>query len=326
MREVEIVEHTQIDGLRLFFDTVQYRTPHVHRELELIWLAEGELEVRIEQTQLLARPGEMVLFHPGQLHEFRAAGKGCTFLCVQVSPELVERPFPAFARLRFDQPCPGRVLPPDRYRQLVDTLLALAGNYLARPVGCELTCTGYICLILGTLMADMPHQVLSGGELAGQQRRNDRALRLIRYVDENYIHKVNLTDFARAEGITLGYASHFAREALGQSFQDYVDTVRFNAACKRIAAGQSRLVDVYAASGFSDYRYFSRAFQKRFGITPEAYRRRQRSPVLEETHIHHSLHSLERFYSREKSLELLARCGGVMDSAGASKTCDSTAE
>ena len=86
MREVEIVEHLQIDGLRLFFDTVQYRTPHVHRELELVWLADGALDVRIEQTQLLARPGEMVLFHPGQLHEFRAAGAGCTFLCVQIAP------------------------------------------------------------------------------------------------------------------------------------------------------------------------------------------------------------------------------------------------
>ena len=44
MREVEIVEHLQIDGLRVFFDTVQYRTPHVHRELELIWLSDGDLE------------------------------------------------------------------------------------------------------------------------------------------------------------------------------------------------------------------------------------------------------------------------------------------
>ena len=78
MREVEVVEHPQIDGLHLFFDTVQYRTPHIHRELEVIWLAEGALDVRIEQTQLRVQPGELVLFHPGQLHEFRAVGAGCT--------------------------------------------------------------------------------------------------------------------------------------------------------------------------------------------------------------------------------------------------------
>ena len=287
MREVEIVEHPQIDGLRVFFNTVHYRTAHIHRELELIWLAEGALDVRIEQTRLRAAPGEMVLFHPGQLHAFRAAGDGCTFLCVQIAPELAAHAYPALGRLRFAQPCPGRVLPRDAYAALVQTLLRLAQSYLQQRPGYELTCAGCACLLLGALIEGMPHQLLSGGELAGQQRRNDRALRLMRYVDENYTHKVNA--------------------ALGQSFQDYVDTVRFYAACKQIAAGQGRLVDVYAASGFSDYRYFSRAFQKRFGMTPEEYRRRQ-PPAPEETHIHHSVHSLEQFYTRAQSLALLARC------------------
>lgn len=307
MREVEIVEHPQIDGLRVFFNTVHYRTAHIHRELELIWLAEGALDVRIEQTRLRAAPGEMVLFHPGQLHAFRAAGDGCTFLCVQIAPELAAHAYPALGRLRFAQPCPGRVLPRDAYAALVQTLLRLAQSYLQQRPGYELTSAGCACLLLGALIEGMPHQLLSGGELAGQQRRNDRALRLMRYVDENYTHKVNLSDFAQAEGLSLGYASHFARAALGQSFQDYVDTVRFYAACKQIAAGRGRLVDVYAASGFSDYRYFSRAFQKRFGMTPEEYRRRQ-PPAPEETHIHHSVHSLEQFYTRAQSLALLARC------------------
>ena len=307
MREVEIVEHPQIDGLRVFFNTVHYRTPHVHRELELIWLAAGTLEVRIEQTQVRAAPGEMVLFHPGQLHEFRAAGDGCTFLCVQVAPELVGHAYPSLGRLRFAQPCPGRVLPRGAYNALVQTLLRLAQSYLEQRPGYELTSAGCACLLLGALVEGMPHQLLSGGELAARQRRNDRALRLMRYVDENYTRTIKLADFAQAEGLSLGYASHFAHAALGQSFQDYVDTVRFYAACKQIAAGQGRLVDVYAAAGFSDYRYFSRAFQKRFGMTPEEYRRRQ-PPAPEETHIHHSVHSLEQFYTRAQSLQLLARC------------------
>ena len=173
MREVEVVEHPQIDGLHLFFDTVQYRTPHIHRELEVIWLAEGALDVRIEQTQLRVQPRELVLFHPGQLHEFRAVGAGCTFLCAQIAPELAERPYPAFARLRFDAPCPGRVLPAARYQALVDILLAMMESYLTRPEGYELSCTGRALLLLGRLVAEVPHQVLSGGEMAGQQRRND---------------------------------------------------------------------------------------------------------------------------------------------------------
>ena len=46
MNETEIIQHPQIDGLRIFFDTVDYRTPHVHEEFELIWLMEGRLSVQ----------------------------------------------------------------------------------------------------------------------------------------------------------------------------------------------------------------------------------------------------------------------------------------
>lgn len=115
------------------------------------------------------------------------------------------------------------------------------------------------------------------------------------------MHKIRLSDFARAERRSMSYLSHFVKEALGQSFQEYVNTVRFHCACKLIAAGQRRMLDVCVASGFSDYRYFSAAFQKRLGMTPEEYSRQPQSPVLDEMQVHHSLHSLERFYSREKA-------------------------
>lgn len=304
-QELELVQHPQINGLQLFFDTVQYRTPHFHQELELIWLAEGTLNVRIEQTCLQVRPREMLLFHPGQLHEFRAAGEGCTFLCLQVSPERIEAVCPAFAQLRFQQPCPARELEAEEYVRLVEWMFAAAHCYLYQPKGYELSCTGLVYQILGLLMEKMPHHVMTDGMLDGEKRRNRRALRLIRYVDENYMHKANLTDFASAEGITVGYASHFARKALGQTYQNYLDTVRFHAACQMMATGRYRMLDICVAAGFSDYHYFCRAFQKRYGVTPEEYRRKQPS-TQQEKHIHHSLHTLERFYTRQQSQELLA--------------------
>ena len=57
-----------------------------------------------------------------------------------------------------------------------------------------------------------------------------------------------------------------------KSFQEYVDSVRFQKACRLIELGGLRLLDVSEESGFSDYRYFSRAFVRRTGKTPEEYR------------------------------------------------------
>ena len=98
---------------------------------------------------------------------------------------------------------------------------------------------------------------------------------------------------------------------LGQSFQEYVESVRFNAACKLISAGAGRMLDVSVAAGFSDYRYFSRAFQRRLGLTPEQYSRLPGAHGAEEDGGRRSTASLERFYSYERSLELLEKYKGV---------------
>ena len=47
MEELEIIRHRQIDGISIFFDTVDYRTPHFHQEWELIWITQGRLSVRL---------------------------------------------------------------------------------------------------------------------------------------------------------------------------------------------------------------------------------------------------------------------------------------
>lgn len=135
--------------------------------------------------------------------------------------------------------------------------------------------------------------------------RNRRLRAFIRFVDENYMHKIRLADFAEAEGVSLHYLSHFVKDALNQSFQDYVNSVRVNCACQLMAAGEERLLDICEESGFSDYRYFSKAFKRQFGLTPEEYRKVQRKP--ENAVVHHSLHSLERFYDDEQSKEILSR-------------------
>lgn len=304
MREFEIIQHPQIDGLHIFFDTVDYRTPHVHRELELIWVLDGSLAVQSSAFQCEAAPGETVLFNPNQTHEFHCVDKSCTFLCLQIAPELLRGAQPLEA-VSWEEFRPAARMTPEEYARFERRLLRLARRYLERPPYYELYCVGEAHLLLCELLTALPHQLLTAEEIAERGRRSDRLCRLIRFVDGNYMHKIRLTDFAAEEGRSMSCLSHFVKQTLNQSFQEYVNTVRFNAACKMIASGQTKMLDVCLASGFSDYRYFSRAFQKRVGVTPEAYSRQAQSPVPDETKIHHSLHSLERFYTREKSLELL---------------------
>ena len=307
MNEFEVIRYPQMNGLNIFFDTVDYRTPHVHPEWELILLLENALSVTCGQKRYRAEPGEMLLFSPDQLHEFHREGESCTFLCLQIAPQSMAQFYPALDRLTTDELFLRRCLPEADYEQVKRGMLEMMGAYLRREPGYELYCMGQGCLLFHRILTRMPHHALSPGEQSSRDKSNARLKRLIRFVDEHYMHKIRLSDFAEQEGCSVSYLSHFVKDTLNQSFQEYVNTVRFNCACKLIASGERRMLDVCVESGFSDYRYFSRTFRQQVGMTPEAYRQRTERPEQSSAAVKHSLHSLERFYTREQSLALWER-------------------
>ena len=299
MNELEIIRHSRIPGMTVFFNTVDYRTPHFHPEWELIWLLDNPMTVSSARGSFRAEKDSLLLFQPGEPHELHKLEDNCTFLCLQVSPELL--------RLENDLVADTILLNPHLGEQagiIRETLLEIAEAYLNRQGYNTLFCIGQVCTVFHRILNAIPIRAITQEERLSQEKRNKRLASLIRFVDENYMHKIRLSDFAEAEGFSMSYLSHFIKSTLNQSFQEYVNSVRVNCACKLISGGEEKLTAVCMASGFSDYRYFSAAFKRQFGMTPEQYKLSLKKP--ENAVIHHSIHSLERFYTDEQSKAILA--------------------
>ncbi len=306
MNEVEIVRHRQMQGLTLFVNTMELRTPHCHPEWELLWLLDGVLSVSCGQQSRQLVPGQMVLFAPDEVHECQKTSGSGTFLCMQLLPGLCGGSGGIPQHMVLQQRYPHECLTEEEMDALRRSLAAAAESYFTRAPQYRLFCIGQCFLALHTLLCRLPGRVLAPDEAAAADRRNARLQRLIRYVDENYMHKLRLADFAAQEDCSLSYLSHFIRQTTGMTFQEYVTAVRFNSACKLIADTDMRLLDICVAAGFSDYRYFSRAFRQQYGLTPEEYRRAAPAAAAGAP-VRRSLHTVERIYSMEESQLLLQK-------------------
>jgi transcriptional regulator GlxA family with amidase domain len=89
-------------------------------------------------------------------------------------------------------------------------------------------------------------------------------------------------------------ARQFARRfqaAFGASPAAYVERLRLDEARRRLAVGADKLAGVAHAVGFSSDDAFRRAFERRFGVTPGAYRNRFSSPLPEGCSREIALHS-----------------------------------
>ena len=300
MNELEIVRHPQIQGMNIFFDAMEYRTPHFHTEWELMCPLENSLLVCVDAQQHVLDPGEMILLDPRQLHEYQCVGAPCTFLCMQVSESLL----PSLRGMCTEGLFPKKAMSKEEYLQAMKLFLSAARAYMLQEPQYELYCIGQAALLFHMLMTKMPSRRMSAEEISTRDQKNARLHRLIQYVDSNFTGKILLRDFAREEGVSMYYLSGFIRKTMNQSYQEYLTTVRFNYACERMVSTDDMLIAISMDSGFSDYRYFSTAVKSRTGHTPEEYRELLRRGGHTDRLARQSKHSREQFLSRRESLLL----------------------
>ena len=309
MNELEIVQYPQMQGLHVFVNTVTYRSPHFHNEWELLWVLDAPLKVVWQQKEMILQPGDLALFPPKIPHEFQQTAGICTFLCLQIELGSTLLPSGIITQdiLLKDH------LSPEEYSFVRHTTLEIAESYFYREPLYELQCLGKIGLVMHTLLQRLPSRTVTAEEAANEDLRNARLMRLTQFVEENYMRKIRLSDFAESEGCSVSYLSHFIKNTMNQTFQDYVNSVRFSRACKLIAEGNLSMISVSMESGFSDYRYFSRTFQENYGMTPAEYRRNTHAAIPDKAAHIGSAHSQERFLTRGQSLGILREFRKLME-------------
>jgi len=301
LNELEIVQYPQIHGLHVFVNTVSYRSPHFHHEWELLWVLDAPLKVIWQQQEITLQPGDMALFPPKIPHEFRQTTGICTFLCLQVALDSAI----LSTGITTQDILLKNHMREEEYLHIRRYALEIAESYFYRKPLYELQCVGKSALMMHTLLQYLPSRMLSAEEVANEDQRNARLMRLTQYVEENYMHKIRLSDFAKSEGCSVSYLSRFIKNTMNQTFQDYVNSVRFHHACKMIAESNDSMVSISMESGFSDYRYFSRTFLENYGMTPAEYRRKANTIVTGKSAQSQSAHSQERFLTRGQSLGIL---------------------
>ena len=115
-----------------------------------------------------------------------------------------------------------------------------------------------------------------------KNKKMARLSRITEYIDTNYSEKITLDELANRENVTKTYLSHFIRENLNMTFQEYISSVRFERALKLLRSSSMCLTDVSVVCGFSDVKYLTRMLESHFGMSAVQCREklRREAPVL----------------------------------------------
>ncbi len=297
-KEYEQIEYRKILHLNLFFNRIRYRCVHFHNEVELLCLLRGECAVVIPERTITASEGDVILINHGTAHEIRS-GAGADFVVVQFSRHTLMDYFPPIRTTFFEKPGLTDGWTENQRARLWGHIYDLAQSYLSASFLAPLYCTAALSSLIAFLYEQCPYVVYSQEQYDNKKWAEQRLRRIVDRIGEDFRNKLLLEEIAGEEGVTPTHLSHFFHEHMGVSFRGYLNNLRFENALRMLADDRLGIVEIAAASGFSDVKYMTKLFKERFGLTPAAYRKSPQPSVrrVEDWNEHR--------YSDEESCEMI---------------------
>lgn len=104
-------------------------------------------------------------------------------------------------------------------------------------------------------------------------RYSDQTNEIINYIEENLNCSITVEKVADALFLSPARVRRIFRQETGLSIGRFIDDRIMFAAEKEIRTGNATIHDISNSFGFCDQFYFSRCFSKKFGVSPQQYRK-----------------------------------------------------
>ncbi len=95
----------------------------------------------------------------------------------------------------------------------------------------------------------------------------------LRFIHNHSNDDISLNDVAANVGLSPSYFSSRFHSELNISFQSYIINLRLETAAKFLISTNYSVTDICFISGFNNYVNFTKAFKKRYNMTPMQYRK-----------------------------------------------------
>lgn len=301
--EYEVITHNN-SNFHIFLVNLLYRTPHIHKDYEISLVVDGTFTLINSDGEVKLGTGDLFVMNPFLSHELKAETPAL-ILSLQVSSAFFASCYPQIEQIAFDTPAILSDQNPDACDTIRRLLFRLAYAYYDKESYAPIKCASIIHQLFFYLLSTQKHHTVLEKEKQAAVIRGTRIWDILRYTEEHFTDKILLSDIARRENLDLYYLSHFFKESVGISFQNYVTRLRCEKARQLLLLTDYSLLDISITCGFSDPKYFNKGFQTQYGCTPKAYRKNFQNAQLEPQQ--KSMLTAQEFLSESASLVTLEK-------------------
>lgn len=253
---------------------------HWHSEMELIYVRKGNLNVTVWSQTYAAKEGDILILLPHTLHAIEQSGT----LAAEYFNILFD-----FSLLgeKDSDPVYAKYLLPFITHQLEVTiheeknsslnvlltpfLLSLIENRRSSYDTHELLVKANLFGIMHHLYQ---HSVPWNADHLTPFATYHKLKTALYHVQNSYSHPISIKEVADLCGFSESHFMKLFKELTGVSFTNYLTNYRLELAAEQLRSdARQSVIQVATNCGFNNHSYFTRVFQKKYKMTPTAYRR-----------------------------------------------------
>ncbi len=235
-------------------------SPHIHHNIEFIYVTKGTLELGIGTEFFHMKDGDFAIVFPDTIHHYQVFTQGInTAFYVEASVSSNSQ----FA-VDIQKRCPvnpvieARDLHPD----VKNAILSLYREKTRNP----LVDQAFVQIMLARCFPRM--------QLVDKSRIGDCDLvyQTVHYIADHFQEELTLESIAKALGVSKFAVSRVFSGTFHTNFKQYLNEQRLSCACSLLEDTNRSVTDICLDSGFESQRTFNRVFVEKFHKSPREYR------------------------------------------------------
>lgn len=246
------------------------RNKHFHKDIELIYIMEGTVELEIENEMFNLNIADIVVINSNKKHSFKSNNNSIIVyfhFSYEYLSSFLNKNFILFW-------CNSTVKNELQYEELRQTIKELLNEYLTNKREKDLLQYSLIFKILSILCNDFLVHNKDESVLDNSNKYEDRIIEINNYIRENYNKSINLTDLAEQLYLSTTYLSKFFKKHLGMNFIEYINKIRIQYAIDDLLYSDKSMLEIALDNGFSSSTVFNKAFKNIYGVSPSSYRKK----------------------------------------------------
>lgn len=257
-----------------FFNACTTHEEETHDEMEFIWLFEGEITIQCEGRTFKIIPNHVFMIYIGQKHSILSSNNSVS-ISFRLNKDYIQKLNLSFDKIPFE----NRIYTFNELAYKYHEVPLIMSQLIRLMKSKKLDTTDHYRLIgyYNMYLYDLYSVRLKDRYLDVKKKNYDpylvRFYKINDYINKNYQKKITLKELAGLVGISTFRLSHFIREILGITLQEYISNIRLDKAIQLLKTTNLPIQSVVQQSGFSDQKYLNQAIRNKFHVTASKYRK-----------------------------------------------------